>query len=479
MTLVRDAPSPSAGGPPGSLVRNSAALLSRDVVLMGVRFVATVYIARRLGPAAMGAWLVLTMIPSYAEAFARLKVDLASVYFVGSGRYDPGRVAFGLNVIALATGGAVVAVGWLGQDLVHEYLLKSTPGTRPLIVVMLMSVPLHFLYLNYGYLLLQREDVRGYNRMTVIREGTAAVLPVVLLATTDAGVGAVAVPFVVAAAGATAYGMLRLHRTVPLTPRLDMPLLAALCRYSAALYVAGLVSHLNVYVSATLVALYLSPAQVAFFRLAQDKAQLLNRIPAAVNTLLYARIAASGPAAAPATAARAFRVLVVVLAGAAGVGALLIRPVVQGLYGSEYAEIVGAFLVLLPGVVLAAAAGALLQYFMGTGRPWAVVLPSLVALILQAGLGPVVIPAGGALGAAALTSLAFAVTAGLIVHEFRRMTRPQAAAVRPRWEDLRSLGAAARAAVVPYWSGSRDGTARGAGDHTARRGGSPGQGDME
>jgi O-antigen/teichoic acid export membrane protein len=479
MTVAHEAVPPLVDGPRGSMTRKSLALLSRDVAVTAVRFVATVYIARRLGPAAMGVWLVLTMIPSYAEAFARLKADLAAIYFVGAERYDAGRVALGLNVIAVVTGTAVIGIGWLGQDLIFEHLLKSAPGTRPLILVMLACVPLHFLYLNYGYLLLQREDVSGYNRMTVLREGTAAVLPVILLAISDAGVTAVVVPFLVAVAGATAYGMVRVHRVVPLTARLDLAMLARLCRYSAALYAAGLVSQLNVYLSATLVALYLSPAQVAFFRLAQDKAQLLNRLPAAVNTLLYARIAVSGTAAAPATSARAFRMLAVVLAAAAGVGALAIQPVVRGLYGYQYAPIVGVFLVLLPGVAAAAAAGALVQYFMGTGRPWAVVYPSLAALVAQAVLGPLVIPASGPIGAAVVTSLAFVVTAVVTIYEFRVMTRASVSALVPGRDDVESLAMIARAGLVPDRTGGRGGPRVGAGEPSYRPGRPAGQGDPE
>ena len=42
-----------------------------------------VAVARILGPEMIGLWVILLLIPGYAEAYGRLKFDIVAVYFLG------------------------------------------------------------------------------------------------------------------------------------------------------------------------------------------------------------------------------------------------------------------------------------------------------------------------------------------------------------------------------------------------------------
>ena len=69
-----------------------------------------IIVARTLGPSVLGVWMILGILPSYAEAFGRLKVDVASVYIIGKGEFKSESVLFILNVIALLSSGLMVAL---------------------------------------------------------------------------------------------------------------------------------------------------------------------------------------------------------------------------------------------------------------------------------------------------------------------------------------------------------------------------------
>ena len=65
-----------------SLAAKSTSILKRDTFLYATKILSSVIIARKLGPEMLGVFVILSLIPSYAESFGRLKFDIAAVYFL-------------------------------------------------------------------------------------------------------------------------------------------------------------------------------------------------------------------------------------------------------------------------------------------------------------------------------------------------------------------------------------------------------------
>ena len=82
-----------------SFSEKSFSLLQREIFLFILNLATGIIIARVLGPTMMGLWIILSLIPSYAEAFGRLKFDVAAVYFLGKGKSNIGEMVFILNFI--------------------------------------------------------------------------------------------------------------------------------------------------------------------------------------------------------------------------------------------------------------------------------------------------------------------------------------------------------------------------------------------
>jgi len=68
----------------------SLSLFSRDIFVYSTKIITGAIIARTLGPEGFGIWIILQMLPSYADAFGRLKFDIASVYFLGKKKHGLG-----------------------------------------------------------------------------------------------------------------------------------------------------------------------------------------------------------------------------------------------------------------------------------------------------------------------------------------------------------------------------------------------------
>jgi O-antigen/teichoic acid export membrane protein len=406
-------------------------ILSRDVLVMLVQIVTGAVIARALGPRWMGIWIMLQMIPSYAEALGRLQVDSAACYFLNRGRYRVEHVAFATIVVSLVTSSVLIVAFLWSEAWLYRTYLTELAGFRWYVYVVLACIPLRFVGLNYSYLLLAEHDVRGFNTMAALNGLVPSVLGAVLLLV--AGLGGLVAAMFLGTLVALVYGARRLP--VP-RPHADGALFTDLLRFGSTLYLHSVIGYLHTYGSSLIVLGSLSSAQLAFFRLGQDRASLLARIPTAVGTLLFPRSSALGDAEAREMLARSVRTVLVVLL-ACGVAALaLARPAVFLLYGASFAGVVTPLLIFVPGIIADGASALVIQYLIGRGRLWPVVCASLGGLAIQLSLLFVAVPRWGVTGAAAAASLGFVLTALLRVAIVRAIDGVSVASLIPRWTDV-------------------------------------------
>lgn len=408
-----------------SLSAKSLAVLQREVLLFVTSMMTSVVIARTLGPHYLGLWVILALIPSYAEALGRTKVDAAAVYFLGRGRYKLGDVVWTLNLIAIATSSVMVLALLIGYDnLIDVLFAESAHEVALLGYVMLAQIPANFLYMNYSYLHIHREDVQSLNAMVLTRALGSAILVLGGLLLFQMGLAAVVIGSSIGLLLALMVGVWRFGRTERAGPWLNRPLMRDLFAYGGPLYVGTLLSHLNIYWSQAIVVAFCQPAQVAFFTLSQQLGQLLNKVPEALGTFLFPRLSKQQDAdTAVQLAALSFRVSVVMLVPAAVIAMLLIRPAVLLLYGPSYEPLLEPFYILLPGIAMAASALSLSVYFQSIGRADLVTKIAIVPLLLQVTFGFWLVPRFEIIGAAVALLAALSATAAAQVYVFIRLSK--------------------------------------------------------
>lgn len=426
-----------------SLARKSFALLRQDALLFVTSLVMGVVVARQLGPTSYGLWAILQLIPTYAEAFARLKVDSAGVYLVGTGRFGAGQVRATLDRVALGSGLVVVALLACVLDPLAEWLFGPAAGdVRPAMVVVALQLPFQFLLLNYTKLLLLREDVKAYNRAVLLRTLSFALLCVVLLFGARLGLLGVVLAGTVSTALSCLFAMRALGRWGAGEERSAPGLGRALAEQALPLYGAGIAGHLHAYSSNTVVALYLAPASVGFLAMAQNLARLLERITEALNLLLFPRIAGMEKGVGPAQlAARAYRVMLVAMVAAGAGMAVAVRPLVELVYGPEYLAAIVPLWIILPGVVAFSASTVFTQYLVGVGRAGLALRIAVVPLVVQASLLFLLVPRWGLAGAASALGVASILVAMLQMAVFVHVARPhvRASDLLVRAEDVRTV----------------------------------------
>jgi O-antigen/teichoic acid export membrane protein len=407
-----------------SLSAKSFSLLKRDIFLFGTNLITGVVVARKLGPDALGLWIILQMIPTYAEVFGRMKFDIAAVYFLGRGKYKTGEVVFTLNLLAVVASFAIIGIFLIGYDWFCGYLFgNAASDVTVFIYLMLLQIPLQFLYINYSYLFIHREDVEHYNRMTVIKALFASCVSIPLLLCFDLGLTAVAVPAVLATLLGLLYGIICFRSAESTGMRVNLSIIRDLFSYGFKLYVAGLISSLNAYVTNLIVVFFLQPAQVAFFNMAQNKGILINKVPDAISTILFPRVSKTDdPAVSALLVARAFRVTLSILLLLGLLAFIAIWPLVYILYGKQYLPMVAPFWILLPGLVLSGAAGVTNQYFTGIGRADLTAKILVLPLLIQIPVAILLIPPMGIIGAAISFLIALLCVTALQIVVFIRIS---------------------------------------------------------
>lgn len=320
----------------------------------------------------MGLWAILQLIPGYAEAFGRLKFDIAAVYFLGKGKTTLGKMVFILNLLMLITSVLIVLVFTWKFEWIYSVLLKNSPvDMRLLVYYTLTIIPLQFLYMNYVYLNIYREDIRTYNRMVVIRALLSSVLGIFLLVVFDLGIFAVLTGTIMGMAASLFYGALKTAQVEKMEPNWNPHLIKEMIIYSFYSYVGGIIGHLQGYITNLLAVLFLSPAQIAFYSMAKGRGEMiLNKIPNALSTLLFPRISKSTDnEESSQLTARGFRVTFLMLSFIGIILAVLIKPLVYILYGKAFLPLTTPFWIILPGIVFFQSTTVIGQYFGGVGRP--------------------------------------------------------------------------------------------------------------
>jgi O-antigen/teichoic acid export membrane protein len=421
-----------------SLAAKALSIFQRDLFLFVTNLATGIIVARSLGPAALGLWVILQLVPSYAEALGRFKFDLAAVYVLGKGVYRREDVLLSINLLALASSVLVGGLIWWQFEWLTATLFGEASGevAAPL-MLLLLQIPLQFFYLNYAYIHIADEDVAVYNRMVLVRALTNTALAVVLLLIVGLGLWSVVIAAVVSSACGLLYGWVKLNRSGFRQPRISWRLLKELSGYGFHLYTVGVLGQFDVYGTRSIVVLFLAPAQVAFYSLAQGAGLILDRMPQALNTILLPRISRSNSDESVLLAANAFRITAIFLLISGSLLAVLADVVVTVLYGDGYATAATALRIILPGVVVAGAASTLVQYFQASGRAALIPRIQLGPLLVQLVAAFTLTNAWGLEGAALALCIGMVLRGILEIIVFLRVGQSGMASLIPRVADIR------------------------------------------
>lgn len=403
---------------------------SRDVLLtfgtqlitLLLGLVASIALARILGPEDRGIVQVLQVLTSQLAQILSLGMAVSIIYTVASKAGEPREVAGNAFAIAIGIGAlaAALLVGFAGP--LSDLLLRGEPAAEGLIR---LAAPLPFLLLAQSTTL---SIFRGaqrfgtYNVLTVIYR-TAYVLFVVVALVAFAPTSQTAISAVLlASAVAWILALWMVGRDFGIDLSFDRAISKKIIRFNLVGHVGSILQALTYRLDVFVLAAYGTAREVGIYAVAIAIAQIIWYLPDSIGAVLLSRTPRSTQAVADARIVKASQSLMALMLLAGAIGVALAPVAVPFLFGDRFRDSVVPLVILVPGVIALGLWKIIIADLAARGFPRFKLYSAAAGAAATVILDFTLIPRFGITGAAVASSFAYAVAALAALFLLRRAT---------------------------------------------------------
>ncbi|MCC6850543.1 MAG: flippase [Deltaproteobacteria bacterium] len=402
----------------GNMVRDIAGLIGSRFMLVVFGFGAGIITARVLGPHDRGLFTLLITLPQTLVTFAKMGVAQANVYYVRRANVPVSTVASNSLVLTFVVSLAVLAACSVAGHWIIDPFVDGAPWSY----VWLALVLVPFLLIeSYFMAILQAVEAFGaYNLQSIIKAVLSFVGIATALLLAHGKLWEALVSQVSVLATCNLWLLIQCYRVAPFGLRWNQRVGRGTLSFGAKSYAQTLAAHLHYRIDLYLIALLLTPEQVAFYSIAVNMTNPILQIPDAIGTVIFPKLAGSSDQAAhERTAVTCRHTLFATLVAAvfyAGVGSQLMVL----FYGSRYAPAIAPMFMMLPGIIMISMYQILSRNFTSRNRQQINIVAAGVALAVNAGANLLLIPRLGIVGAALSTAISYSLAAGILLAVFVR-----------------------------------------------------------
>ena len=440
---MRDHPDQTgeSGRRPGedTIVSGAAAGWTAQVSIYILGFVASVLIARALGPEGRGEYYLPVTAAAAAVTIVHLSLESANTYFYAERRFSLSQLARNAGALALFAGPLGIALMFAVFALTRDSVFEGVDVEYLAIAAAVLPVQLHLLWLG-GALQLAKRVSRV--QMSVAAGAVVQLALITALYVADElTVTAVLIGY---AASMLVPWLIQLGVARPILgirPRLNRAVARPVLSFAVKLHLGMVFSYLLLRADIFLIGAYLDAAAVGIYSLAVIFGELALSLtsPLVVAALPYQSdmpFRAAGELSF--RVARTNGVIAIGLAAAFLSSFWLVIPV---LYGSAFEDAYAALAVLLPGIAAMALARPLGSWLIRrSGSPWIFGGIAFGAFMLNLGLNALLIPELGITGASLASTVSYLAFAAAFIGWGLRLSGLSARdALVPRREELDQL----------------------------------------
>jgi O-antigen/teichoic acid export membrane protein len=398
-----------------SITKNSAITFSTQILIFAMGFVASIILARVLGPEGKGIYALIVLVPALMLKLGSLGIEAANVYFTGSKQYGIKDIVSNSLLCGILLSSILIFLflGVFHLDIFQNYLASNQINPFYLWIVVL-TVPLSLLSGFMISVFLGAEKITIYNKINIFNSTFQLILLTVFLVILKKGVFGAVISYVLGIIGLALVVIILIKQFNKITFSFNRRLLKDSTKYGLKAYVGNLAQFLNYRLDMLLVAAFLTPASVGFYSIAVAIAERLWMLPGAIATVLFPRISSLKDKEANNLTPRIARYTFLIIFVLALILALIARPLIKILFGSVFLPSVMPLIILLPGIIALGGCKILTADLAGRGKPQFGTYAAFVSLAVNIPLNLWLIPKWGISGAAFASSVAY-ITATLIV----------------------------------------------------------------
>jgi lipopolysaccharide/colanic/teichoic acid biosynthesis glycosyltransferase/O-antigen/teichoic acid export membrane protein len=393
----------------GLVSRASVTNLAAQGAALASVSVASLIVARVGGPAVVGEYALLRVLPWLFGVVFACGLPTATAFFLAgdhAGNDRALRPTIGLMTVA---GAGLGALAWLAcAGPFHEVFFKQMPLRLVMIAAVLVVTQLGTVTAKgccQG-----SGDIAGANLVIVAEEAWfVLVYPAVMFARGRQGVAPVIIALIISGVLATATGVLRLgqRRFFEGWARPSAALARRIAAFGARGQLGNMLWLTNLRFDFVLLGALAGPAVLGIYAVASKFAELMRLAPTAINYVLYPRFARLGHERATVEARRLLpraTALTLILTPFLAAATVVALPV---LYGRAFHGAVVPAEIIIIGLSVEGAAAVSSAYLVGCGRPGLNSVGMGVGSVITVTMDVILIPRYGALGGAVTSATAY------------------------------------------------------------------------
>jgi len=412
-------------------MKKTTSLFKESTITLATRLAGFVFamgtsilIARLLGPAGKGSYSLILLTANIVMLLVLFGLGSANVYYGAKDRtLLPCLIG---NSILAAFGLGLASIGIVEllsrSTAIQQYYLDNSIELSQL-KLFLLIVPLLLLKSYLVEIVRAAGNILHYNMLNLWQNviGLAMILALVGFYRQDLSSALVAwvltiiftfVPTLLVALDTTGWSV-----------RFNLPMLWQSLKFGARLHPGNIAQFLNYRLDIFLVGFFLTPFEIGIYATVTGLAEKLWEFPHAIRTVLLYRVASEKQdKCAIITTTQVTRIITIFMFLMCIILALLSRPLVLILYGSEYISATWPLIFLMPGVWSLSIGKLLAIHLAGIGKPEIGTLGAFVSLIFTGILDILLIPSIGVSGAAIASSTAYTIATLFYLIVFIRIT---------------------------------------------------------
>jgi O-antigen/teichoic acid export membrane protein len=386
------------------------------VLVMGLQAVATVVVARSLGPGGRGVFYVALGLTLILAQLGTIGLGVANTYVAAQAHANARRLTW-ISLFAAACIGSILIFGGFA---LHELFPDALPNlTATDLSLALAAVPAALAAVYLQGILVGLGRMVPYNAVEVVQAlGTLVGLVIGFKLLGFGPTGGLAVMVAGFYFAGLTYAAILLVISPP-SPRgaASTSALRRMVVFSLKIYGASLCMFLLLRLDTLLVNAYLGKDEAGYYSAATAVADAVMVLPVVIGLNLLPRIARDGGWK---PTAEIFSGVALIYGLVCLISVLLAGPGIELLFGTAFEPAVSLYYWLAPGVFCLGMTSILANHFAGRGMPLAAVLIWVPGLVLNVGLNIAFLESEGTYVASLASSIGYAVVLGLAVVLFAR-----------------------------------------------------------
>jgi O-antigen/teichoic acid export membrane protein len=373
------------------------------VLLVGIGLIATMLVARTLGPEGRGLYAVATTVAAIGVQFGNLGLYASNTYFVSRDRrLLPELLGISL-VVSFGFGSLIAGLSYV--------LFAGWPRLAPVLglslIISLVWVPFGLAYQLLQNLLLGLQKIRDYNKIDLVSKTSGVLVILLLVAGRRLTVETALMAGLLAVIMGFAWCLAKFR---PYFGLLALPAYHSFKEqffYGLRAYVAALLAFLVFRINLLMIKFLLNPEQAGYYSIASIMAEMIYLLPSVAGMILFPKLAALSDMVEKWRFAKKVTLGLGLLMLFFTIGAaILARPAIRLVFGVAFLPSLPSFLWLLPGIFLFSINTCYMNFFASIGMPMITVYSPGLALLVNFLLNLVLIPSWGIVGASLSTMAA-------------------------------------------------------------------------